>query len=150
MSKYKNSISKQIIILAIPIIISNLSRVVMSLTDMAMVGRLGAEALAATGMGSLIIWIISSMGIGLRTGVQTVSARRLGEKKYSQCSNSLWNGAILASAIAIPFTIIGVTFSLEISNLFLEVKKTEDLLVIKYCTDYISIGFFGLFFVQVF
>ena len=86
----------------------------MSLADMAMVGHLGAEALAATGMGSLIIWIVSSMGIGLRTGVQTVSARRLGQKKHSQCSSALWHGVILASVIAIPLTIIGITLEIKI------------------------------------
>ena len=77
------SISRQIIILAIPIIFSNLSRVIMSLADMAMVSRLGVNALAATGMGSLLLWMIMSIGIGVRTAVQTVSARRLGQKKIS-------------------------------------------------------------------
>ena len=95
------SISRQIILLAIPIIISQLSRVVMSLADMAMVGHLGANALAATGMGSLVLWIVSSMGIGLRTAVQTVSARRLGEQQYLKCANSLWNGTILALFISL-------------------------------------------------
>ena len=78
----------------------------MGLVDMAMVSRLGATELAATGMGSLLVWVFLSMGIGVRTAVQTVSARRLGQKKYSQCGNALHNGIILASCIAIPFTII--------------------------------------------
>ena len=55
MSENSNkSISKQVIILATPIIFSNLSRVAMGLADMAMVSRLGATALAATGMGSVL------------------------------------------------------------------------------------------------
>ena len=94
------AISKQVIVLAIPIIFSNLSRVVMGLADMAMVSRLGAVALAATGMGSLLVWVFLSMGIGVRTAVQTVSARRLGQKKYPDCGNALFNGIILASVIA--------------------------------------------------
>ena len=95
----QKSISSQIIILAIPIIFSNLSRVVMGLADMAMVSRLGANALAATGMGSLLLWIIMSMGIGLRTAVQTVSSRRLGQKRYTECGDALHNGIILAICI---------------------------------------------------
>ena len=51
----------------------------MGLADMAMVSRLGATALAATGMGSLLVWVFLSMGIGVRTAVQTVSSRRLGQ-----------------------------------------------------------------------
>ena len=40
--------------LALPVIVSNLSRVLMSLVDVAMVGRLGPEALAAAGMGGML------------------------------------------------------------------------------------------------
>ena len=80
------SISKQVIILAIPIIFSNLSRVAMGLADMAMVSRLGATALAATGMGSVLLWVFLNMGVGIRTSVQTVSSRRLGQKKAASTS----------------------------------------------------------------
>ena len=47
-------ISKEVFTLAFPVILSNLSRVLMSMVDVAMVGRLGAEALAATGMGAML------------------------------------------------------------------------------------------------
>ena len=67
----------------------------MGLTDMAMVSRLGAVALAATGMGSLLLWVIMSMGIGLRTAVQTVTSRRLGQKKYDECGLPLNAGILI-------------------------------------------------------
>ena len=41
-------IFNEVWVLALPVIVSNLSRVLMSLVDVAMVGRLGPEALAAT------------------------------------------------------------------------------------------------------
>ena len=114
----------------------------MSLADMAMVSRLGTNELAATGMGSLLLWVIMSMGIGLRTAVQTVSSRRLGQKKYPECGNALNNGIILASVIAIPFTILGITYASEIAGLFL-----DDIAVIPHCTDYLFVGFFSILFV---
>jgi putative MATE family efflux protein len=138
----QNNISRQIILLGIPIIFSNLSRVIMGLADMAMVSRLGSNALAAAGMGSLLLWVIMSMGIGLRTAVQTVSSRRLGQKKYSMCSNTLYNGIMLAIIISIPFTIIGVYFAGDICSLFL-----KDLEVIKLCSNYMVIGCFSFIFV---
>ena len=115
----QDSISRQIILLSAPIILSQLSRVVMSLADMAMVGHLGADALAATGMGSLVLWIVSSMGIGMRTAVQAVSARRFGERAYSKCTRSLWAGTFLVLCIGVPFSLLGISFCKEISNLFL-------------------------------
>ena len=53
----------------------------MGIIDMGMVGRLGANAIAAVGMGSMIVWVLMSLGISLRTATQTLSARRLGQKK---------------------------------------------------------------------
>jgi len=141
-NKFDKKISSEIIILAIPIIFSNLSRVVMGLTDMAMVSRLGAVALAATGMGSLLLWVVMSMGIGIRTAVQTVASRRLGQKKFQECGHALHNGFILAIIITIPATLLGTYYSYEIAELFL-----DDLLVISQCAKYIHIGFYGIIFV---
>ena len=42
---------KEIILLGLPVIISNLSRVAMQLTDTAMVGRFGATSLVGVSMG---------------------------------------------------------------------------------------------------
>ena len=53
----------------------------MSIFDVAMVGRLGSEALAATGMGGMLVWAPMSIALGIRTAVQTFSSRRLGQKK---------------------------------------------------------------------
>jgi len=142
--KSDKRISAEVITLAIPIIFSNLSRVVMGLTDMAMVSRLGALALAATGMGSLLLWVIMSMGIGIRTAVQTVTSRRLGQKLFSECGHALHNGIILVFVLAIPSTLLGTYYSLEIAELFL-----DDPLVIPQCASYMHIGFYGIFFVLI-
>ena len=98
-------ISREIIILAVPVIIGNTSRVLMSLVDMAMVGRLGAEGLAATGMGSMLVWTLITFSIGLRTGTQTVASRRLGQKKLSQCGTAMHNGLLMAIIYGAPATI---------------------------------------------
>ena len=37
-----------------------------------MVGRLGPEALAATGMGGMLVWGALSLVLGIRTSVQTL------------------------------------------------------------------------------
>lgn len=89
-------ISRKIKMLALPIIASNLSRVVMNMADVAMVGQLGAPALAATGLGSMLVWAVVSFGISLRTATQTVASRRLGQKKYLECGTAMHNGHLLA------------------------------------------------------
>ena len=66
---------KNIIILAMPIIISNLSRVFMELADMTMIAAAnnGSNALAAIGFSSMLLWIFFGLGISLRTSTQTVT-----------------------------------------------------------------------------
>ncbi len=101
------SISKNILVLALPVVASNLSRVVMNMADVAMVGRLGAPALAATGMGSMLVWSFVSFCIGLRTATQTVASRRLGQKKYTECGVAMHNGHLLALVYGVPVSFAG-------------------------------------------
>ena len=69
----------------------------MSVVDVAMVGRLGTEALAATGMGSMMFWGALSLAIGIRTAVQTVTARRFGQGLHKESGMALRNGLALAT-----------------------------------------------------
>ena len=114
----------------------------MGLADMAMVSRLGVTALAATGMGSLLVWVCLSMGIGLRTAVQTVSSRRLGQKKYSECSAALWNMQLAALIIGIPTTYFCYVNVGNIYGYFL-----EDITAQQLSIEYSSWVFLGIYFV---
>lgn len=127
--------------LAIPVIISNLSRVLMSLVDVAMVGHLGPEALAATGMGGVLIWGALSLVLGIRTSVQTISSRRLGQNKKEDCIKALNNGFLLATIYSLPISFIGWTYGSAIIPLFINDGHTTPLAV-----SYFSISSFGLFF----
>ena len=136
-------ISREIIILAVPVIIGNTSRVLMSLVDMAMVGRLGAEGLAATGMGSMLVWTLITFSIGLRTGTQTVASRRLGQKKLSQCGTAMHNGLLMAIIYGVPATIFGYTLADTIVPFFLGGKAG------KLCIEYTTITSVGILFTSV-
>ena len=128
-------------LLAFPVIISNLSRVIMSLVDVAMVGHLGPEALAATGMGGMLAWGALSIVLGIRTSVQTITSRRLGQKKTKECINALINGFILASAYALPISILGYSYGYLIIPLFI-----DDTLTTPIAISYFSISSIGIFF----
>jgi len=127
--------------LAFPVIISNLSRVLMSLADVAMVGHIGPEALAATGMGGMLLWGALSLVLGIRTSVQTISSRRLGQNKKKQCLESLNNGFLLAAAYSIPVSFVGFLYSGLIIPLFINDSITTPMAV-----SYLTISSVGLFF----
>ena len=133
---------KYIFSLALPVIISNLSRVLMGIVDMAMVGSLGASALAAVGMAGMVTWTPMSIGIALRTGTQTVVSRRLGEKKYDKCAVALRNMQCFALIIGIPITALCYMYTDQIISFFIKDPET-----LWQCIDYAMFNFLGLFFV---
>ena len=112
-------IFKAVWLLALPVIISNLSRVLMSLVEVAMVGHLGPEALAATGMGGMLMWGALSLVLGIRTSVQTVAARRLGQNKKEECIKALNNGFLLAAGYSLPISLLGWAYGVDIIPLFI-------------------------------
>ena len=101
------AVSRRVFTLAFPIILGNLSRVLMNVVDVAMVGRLGAKSLAAVGLGAVLIWTILSIGIAFRTGVQTVTSRRYGQKRFNDCGLALNSGLALASIVGVILAIMG-------------------------------------------
>ena len=113
----------------------------MSLVDVAMVGHLGPEALAATGMGGMLAWGALSIVLGIRTSVQTITSRRLGQKKTKECINALINGFILASAYALPISILGYSYGYLIIPFFI-----DDTLTTPIAISYFSISSIGIFF----
>ena len=113
----------------------------MSVVDVAMVGRLGAAALAATGMGAMLFWGALSLVIGIRTGVQTVASRRLGQKKYNQCGTALHNGLFMATVYGFPVSIAGWWLAKDFIPFFINDIKATSLTI-----EYSSVIFLGLLF----
>ena len=113
----------------------------MSLVDVAMVGHLGPEALAATGMGGMLVWGALSLVLGIRTSVQTISSRRLGQNKTRECINSLNNGFLLAAAYSLPISVFGWFYGPYIIPFFIIDETTTPLAI-----SYFRIASAGLFF----
>ena len=134
-------ISKDVFTLAYPVIISNLSRVLMSIFDVAMVGRLGIEALAATGMGAMLLWGALSLVLGIRTAVQTVASRRLGQKKDKEAGTAFHNGLIMATFYAVPMSFAGWFLAKDIIPFFI-----DDSIAMPLAVDYFSIISLSLLF----
>lgn len=134
-------ISKEVFLLALPIILSNLSRVLMSIVDIAMVGRLGKEAIAATGMGGMLTWGALSVVLGVRTAVQTITSRRVGQKRKKECGTAFHNGLIMALFYGVPVSVFGMLFSKNIVPFFIKDEIATPLTI-----EYTSIVFLSIIF----
>lgn len=113
----------------------------MSIVDIAMVGRLGKEAIAATGMGGMLTWGALSVVLGVRTAVQTITSRRVGQKRYKECGTAFHNGLIMALTYGIPVSFFGMVFSKNIVPFFI-----KDDIATHLTIEYTSIVFLSIIF----
>ncbi len=127
--------------LAFPVIVSNLSRVLMHITDTAMVGHLGKNELVSVAMSGMVIWIAISIGIGFRVATQSVVSRRVGQNTLSDCGLVLRNSQFLCFLFTLPLSIFIYLLSYEIS--FLLINESD---VVLICSSYLSIVAFSIYF----
>lgn len=96
---------RQILILSLPVAGAQLSQSLFSLVDTAMVGALGSASLAAVGLAAFANFVAVSVVTGLSTGVQTLTARRLGDTGKTATYPILMGGILLALTVGLPLSI---------------------------------------------
>ena len=139
-------LSKTIFLLGLPIILSNLSRVIMTMFDTAMVGRLEIGSLSAVGIGGLLVFIFTSIGIALRTATQTMVSRRLGEKKYSECGDVIRNALLFATLIMLPLSLLILFISPYIIPILFNDLPSN---VIDICIQYVQWSSISIYFTSI-
>jgi MATE family multidrug resistance protein len=92
--------------LALPIMGGLVSQNLLNLADSAIVGQLGADALAAVGVANFANFLAAAAIMGLSAGVQAISARRCGEGRDDESAVPLNGGLLAATVFAIPMTIL--------------------------------------------
>jgi putative MATE family efflux protein len=97
---------RTILNLALPIVGGMVSQNILSLVDTAMVGTLGPEALAAVGVAGFASFMAAATIMGLASGVQAMTARRLGEGREDECAVPLNGGLLLALIIGAPLALV--------------------------------------------
>ena len=97
---------RSLLALAIPVILSELEWMSMSIVDTIMVGRLSAEAIGAVGMGNAIYYAPALFGIGILLGLDTLVSQAYGRGDFDDCHRWLSQGVY----IAIAFTPVLMVF----------------------------------------
>jgi len=92
--------------LAMPIVVAELGWIAMGIVDIAMVGRLGPEAIGAVGVGSVLFIAVVVFGIGLLLGLDTFVAQAYGAGRLDECHRWLVHGVALAMMLAVPLTLV--------------------------------------------
>ncbi len=133
----KNHI-KETIKLALPVSIGQLGHILLGVVDSFMVGKLGAEPLAAVSLANGIFFLILVLGIGMSHAITVLVAIAKGENKNEYC------GVVLRQSL-----IVNVVFSLLLTIMVLGASELLDLLnqepkVVELTKSYLRILSFSI------
>ncbi len=105
------SISRAVVLLAIPMVLEMSMESIFVVVDMFFVGRLGPYAQATVALTESLITIVYAMAIGLSIGVTAMVARRIGEKDPAAAAKAAAQAIWLGLAFAAALGVIGAVFA---------------------------------------
>lgn len=97
---------RQLLRLAAPLAAAQAGTNLMSLVDVAVLGRLGARELAGSGLGNAIFFAFSIMGMGMVMGIDPLISQAIGAGDRLRARHVLWQGVWLALVVSGVLTAI--------------------------------------------
>lgn len=112
----QGSIRKAVIMLAIPMMLEMMMESVFALVDLYFVGHLeeSSYAIQTVGLTESVLTIMYSIAIGMSMAATAVVARRVGEKNPEEAAHSGAQAIIIASAVTVLLSILGIIYAKEI------------------------------------
>jgi MATE family multidrug resistance protein len=103
---------RAMIVLAVPVVLSELGWMAQGIVDTIMVGRLGPAAIGAVAVGNAVFYTPSLFGIGLLLGLDTLVSQAYGREDHDACHHWLAQGAYLACIASPPLMLVlwGVSY----------------------------------------
>jgi multidrug resistance protein, MATE family len=96
--------------LAVPMALTQLSQIAMMATDLAFIGRLGNEAVAAAALAGTVYFVSFTIGMGLVSAVAPLAAQAFGARDSREVRRALrtglWAGLLISLPI-MPFSLYG-------------------------------------------
>jgi multidrug resistance protein, MATE family len=135
---------RDIIRIAIPLIIGSLGHNIISLTDTVVLGRYGAAHVtefAAIGLMAPAYLLITMIGMAISRGGQILIARRVGEGRSRYVGRIAQNMLYFEVAVATFFLVVTVFFGYQMLATFI---NTQDLL--DACWDFLRYRIWGIYF----
>ena len=94
------------VVLAVPVVLSELGWMAQGIVDTIMVGKLGPAAIGAVALGNAVCYTPALFGIGLLLGLDTLVAQAYGRKGHDDCHRWLAQGVYLACVITPPLMVL--------------------------------------------
>jgi len=102
--------------LAAPIVVGQVSQMLMGVTDSVMIGRAGTVPLAASAFGGNVFAVFYVLGIGLMLPVAIFVSRAHGADRPVECGEYLRHGLVLALFFGVLETLAMAALSLQLAH----------------------------------
>ena len=119
-----------------PVLLSSLFQRLVSIVDIFMVGGLGAAAIAATGLGQLLIFVVMTVFWGLSTGATVVIAQLWGAGRRLEARKAAFASLLLGALLAVAATLLGLYFGHDVAVFM---GASDD--VLNFSSEYIRLVF---------
>lgn len=110
MSPLRNQIRREIVALALPVVLSSLLQRSVSVVDIFLVGGLGATAIAAVGIGQLLVFVSMTVIWGLSSGTTVVIAQLYGGRRQSEAARIAFQSILLCIGLSLLISLAGGFF----------------------------------------
>lgn len=117
--------------LATPLMATAFIQMVYTLTDMAWIGRISTEAVAAAGVVGFLMWIASSFTLIPRVGLSVLTAQYYGKKDYEQAKRAINNGTWLAIILGVIYGALLIVFRNPLIQ-FYQLEQSVNILAEQY------------------
>lgn len=138
----EGNITASLIRLAIPIMATSFVQMAYNMTDMIWLGRVGTNAVAASGTAGFFTWFGSALFMIPKIGAEVGVAQSYGRDDMESAIKYVSNTLKLTTIIALIYSTILIVFKHEIIGFF----NLGDAEVIDMAIDYLLIISFGLIF----
>src|SRR5262245_29542330 len=91
---------------AAPLAAANLAQMAMGITNTIMVGHLGAQPLAAAGLGGMLFYMLAMLCQGVLTAVAPLAAHSTGAEDPPTAGRVAGAGLVVAAALALPIIVV--------------------------------------------
>jgi len=136
----KGPLFRGLLIIALPIIASNLLQSVLEVVDLYFVGRLGPDAIAGVAMSTTIIFVLATFVVGLVTATTAFISRHYGAEEHDAVGLIIQHSLYIGLTFSLVISAFGLFFSKDLLML-LGAKET----VATLGSAYLSVLFLGIF-----
>ena len=142
----KGSVTKTLLMFALPMLIGNIFQQVYNIADTIIVGqKLGKDAIAAVGVSFPIVFLLIAVSMGIGTGASVVISQLFGAKKMQDIKKASYTAIICSVIAGLIFTVGGALITRPILG---ALNTPENIMVMS--EEYLRIIFFGSIFVFVY